>query len=190
MPCVTKWAGWSRTCAVRSRARIKSLDARLRHHLHTVTCSALNALLTEFGLAPHPHLVVAVEGQTELVLFARNAKLGVPSDDDFIVAEDAGAPTAIFRHWSHTLWRHASSARPSRDGRPMRSARTSADTPLRRLRRRGQIRHLRTSSLTSSSALAWSLTIQCISLVHTGRFGKHQGRDEEVHKGPTTRGNA
>jgi hypothetical protein len=111
MPCVTKWAGWSRTCAVRSRARIKSLDARLRHHLHTVTCSALNALLTEFGLAPHPHLVVAVEGQTELVLFARNAKLGVPSDDDFIVAEDAGAPTATFRHWSQTLWRHASSAR-------------------------------------------------------------------------------
>jgi hypothetical protein len=52
---------------------------------------ALNALLTEFGLSPHPHLVVAVEGETELVLFPRvMQQLGVPTDDDFIAVEDAG----------------------------------------------------------------------------------------------------
>jgi hypothetical protein len=51
----------------------------------------LNALLTEFGLSPHPHLVVAVEGETELVLFPRvMQQLGVPTDDDFIAVEDAG----------------------------------------------------------------------------------------------------
>ena len=51
----------------------------------------LNALLTEFGLSPHPHLVVAVEGETELVLFPRvMEQLGVPTDDDFIAVEDAG----------------------------------------------------------------------------------------------------
>jgi hypothetical protein len=52
---------------------------------------ALNALLTEFGLSPHPHLVVAVEGETELVLLPRvMQQLGVPTDDDFIAVEDAG----------------------------------------------------------------------------------------------------
>jgi hypothetical protein len=52
---------------------------------------ALNALLTDFGLSPHPRLVVAVEGETELVIFPRVLEqLGVPTDDDFIAVENAG----------------------------------------------------------------------------------------------------
>lgn len=51
----------------------------------------LNALLTAFGLSPHPHLVVAVEGETELILFPRVMRLlGLRTDDDFIAVEDAG----------------------------------------------------------------------------------------------------
>lgn len=51
----------------------------------------LNDLLTDFGLSPHPHLVVAVEGETELTLFPRVMRqLDAPSDDDFIAVEDAG----------------------------------------------------------------------------------------------------
>jgi hypothetical protein len=50
----------------------------------------LNALLTDFGLSPHPHVVVAVEGETELVLFPRvMQQLGISTDDDFIAVEDA-----------------------------------------------------------------------------------------------------
>ncbi len=62
-----------------------SFDDRLKRR------RPLNALLTEFGLSPHPHLVVAVEGETELVLVPRVMRqLGVPADDDFIAIEDAG----------------------------------------------------------------------------------------------------
>ena len=51
----------------------------------------LNDLLTDFGLSPHPHLVVAVEGGTELTLFPRVMRqLEAPTDDDFIAVEDAG----------------------------------------------------------------------------------------------------
>lgn len=51
----------------------------------------LNDLLTDFGLSPHPHLVVAVEGETELTLFPRVMRqLEAPTDDDFIAVEDAG----------------------------------------------------------------------------------------------------
>lgn len=51
----------------------------------------LNSLLMEFGLSPHPHLVVAVEGETELVLFPRVMRtLGLRTDDDFISIEDSG----------------------------------------------------------------------------------------------------
>jgi len=52
---------------------------------------SLNSLLTDFDLSPHPHLVLAVEGATELSLFPRAMKLlGLPTDDDFIAIEDAG----------------------------------------------------------------------------------------------------
>jgi hypothetical protein len=51
----------------------------------------LNDLLTDFGLSPHPRLVVAVEGETELTLFPRVMRqLDAPTDDDFIAVEDAG----------------------------------------------------------------------------------------------------
>jgi hypothetical protein len=51
----------------------------------------LNALLTDFGLSPHPHLVLAVEGETELVLMPRVMdQLGMPTNDDFVAVEDAG----------------------------------------------------------------------------------------------------
>jgi hypothetical protein len=51
----------------------------------------LNDLLTDFGLSPHPRLVVAVEGETELTLFPRVMRqLEAPADDDFIAVEDAG----------------------------------------------------------------------------------------------------
>lgn len=52
---------------------------------------SLNSLLTEFGLSPHPHLVLAVEGETERLLLPRVMRtLGLRSEDDFIAIEDAG----------------------------------------------------------------------------------------------------
>jgi hypothetical protein len=50
----------------------------------------LDALLTDFGLSPHPRLVVVVEGATERHLFPRVMRqLGVSVDDAFIAIEDA-----------------------------------------------------------------------------------------------------
>jgi hypothetical protein len=70
----------------KSPARFRgTLDDRL------IRRRPLNDLLTDFGLSPHPHLVVAVEGETELTLFPRVMRqLEAPSDDDFIAVEDAG----------------------------------------------------------------------------------------------------
>lgn len=50
----------------------------------------LDALLTDFGLSPHPRLVLVVEGPTERLLFPRVMRqLGLRTDDDFISLQDA-----------------------------------------------------------------------------------------------------
>jgi hypothetical protein len=50
----------------------------------------LDALLTEFGLSPHPQVVVVVEGATERLLLPRVMELlGISAEDDFIAIEDA-----------------------------------------------------------------------------------------------------
>jgi len=54
----------------------------------------LDALLTDFGLSPHPQLILIVEGLTERLLIPRvMEKLGVPPDDDFISVQDAEGVT-------------------------------------------------------------------------------------------------
>jgi hypothetical protein len=50
----------------------------------------LNALLTEFGLSPHPRLIFVVEGETELALVPRVMdQLRVQAGEDFIAVENA-----------------------------------------------------------------------------------------------------
>lgn len=50
----------------------------------------LDALLTDFGLSPHPRLVLVVEGPTERLLFPRVMRqVGLRTDDDFISIQDA-----------------------------------------------------------------------------------------------------
>jgi len=62
-----------------------SFDTRLKRR------RALDEVLTEFGLSPHPHLVLVVEGETELLLFPRVMEhFGVRTDDDFISIQMAG----------------------------------------------------------------------------------------------------
>lgn len=49
----------------------------------------LDALLTRFGLSPHPSLVLVVEGDTELRLFPRLfEKFGIRTDPDYIAIEN------------------------------------------------------------------------------------------------------
>ena len=51
----------------------------------------LDEVLTEFGLSPHPDLVLMVEGETELLLFPRVMEhFGVRTDEDFISVQMAG----------------------------------------------------------------------------------------------------
>jgi hypothetical protein len=50
----------------------------------------LDAVLTDFGLSPHPQLILIVEGATERALAPRAMQLlGVPMGDDFIAIRDA-----------------------------------------------------------------------------------------------------
>jgi hypothetical protein len=50
----------------------------------------LDRVLTDFGLSPHPSLVLVVEGATELLLFPRvMERFGIRTDDDFIAIQDA-----------------------------------------------------------------------------------------------------
>jgi len=50
----------------------------------------LDEILTEFGLSPHPRLVLVVEGKTELLLVPRAMEiLGINTDEDFISVQDA-----------------------------------------------------------------------------------------------------
>ncbi len=50
----------------------------------------LDKVLTNFGLSPHPQLVLLVEGETELFLFPRLMELfGIRKDRDFIAIENA-----------------------------------------------------------------------------------------------------
>lgn len=45
----------------------------------------LDSILTDFGLSPHPRLIVLVEGETELLIFPRVMRhFGIRDDDDFI----------------------------------------------------------------------------------------------------------
>jgi hypothetical protein len=49
----------------------------------------LDALLTDFGLSPHPSLILVVEGETEYLLFPRVMDLfGIRRDEDFIRIEN------------------------------------------------------------------------------------------------------
>lgn len=72
----------------------------------------LDALLTDFGLSPHPRLVLVVEGPTERLLFPRVMRqVGLRTDDDFISIQDAeGSRPTSARYWPTPL-RHASSRR-------------------------------------------------------------------------------
>jgi hypothetical protein len=50
----------------------------------------LDEILTEFGLSPHPRLVLVVEGKTELLLVPHAMEiLGINTDEDFISVQDA-----------------------------------------------------------------------------------------------------
>ncbi|MGP0101938.1 MAG: hypothetical protein ACLPUT_10030 [Solirubrobacteraceae bacterium] len=50
----------------------------------------LDEILTEFGLSPHPRLVLVVEGKTELLFIPRVMEmLGISTDEDFISVQDA-----------------------------------------------------------------------------------------------------
>jgi hypothetical protein len=50
----------------------------------------LDAVLTEFGLSPHPRLVLVVEGATEVLHIHRAMEmLGISTDEDFISVQDA-----------------------------------------------------------------------------------------------------
>jgi hypothetical protein len=52
---------------------------------------SLDSLLTDFGLSPHPQLVLVVEGATEGRIFPRVMRhFGVRLEDDFISIQDAG----------------------------------------------------------------------------------------------------
>jgi hypothetical protein len=54
----------------------------------------LDEVLTEFGLSPHPRLVLIVEGQTELLLVPRVLELfDLSSDEDFISIQSAEGVT-------------------------------------------------------------------------------------------------
>lgn len=51
---------------------------------------SLDGVLTNFGLSPHPQLVLVVEGETELLLFPRLMEVfGIRQDRDFIAIENA-----------------------------------------------------------------------------------------------------
>lgn len=59
-------------------------DSRLKRQ------GGLDATLTDFGLSPHPRLLLVVEGDTELLLFPRlMALFGIRRDDDFIAIQNA-----------------------------------------------------------------------------------------------------
>ncbi len=50
----------------------------------------LDGVLTEFGLSPHPHLLLVLEGETELFLFPRvRAHFGIRPERSFIAVENA-----------------------------------------------------------------------------------------------------
>jgi len=50
----------------------------------------LDRVLTDFGLSPHPRLILVVEGETELLLFPRVMELlGIRRDRNFIAIENA-----------------------------------------------------------------------------------------------------
>lgn len=65
-----------------------SYDLRLKRR------RPLDALLTDFGLSPHPHLILIVEGATERLLVPRvMKKLELRTEDDFISIQDAEGVT-------------------------------------------------------------------------------------------------
>ena len=50
----------------------------------------LDGVLTEFGLSPHPHLLLVLEGETELFMFPRvRAHFGIRPERSFIAVENA-----------------------------------------------------------------------------------------------------
>lgn len=61
------------------------LDGRLKRR------RSLDETLTEYGLSPHPRLVLVVEGETELLVLPRVMEhFGVRREDDFISVQMAG----------------------------------------------------------------------------------------------------
>jgi hypothetical protein len=69
----------------RARPRTRGpFDRRLKR------TRSLDEVLTEFGLSPHPRLVLVVEGATELLLVPSAMQmLGISTDEDFISVQDA-----------------------------------------------------------------------------------------------------
>jgi hypothetical protein len=79
---------------VRARLAPRAATAPERAQLHSPRRlrrqRPLDELLTDFGLSPHPHLILVLEGQTELALLPRVMQLlQISSDDDFIRIENA-----------------------------------------------------------------------------------------------------
>jgi hypothetical protein len=67
-------------------------EGRVRDPLATRLGSRrdLDAVLTEFGLSPHPHLLLVLEGETELFMFPRvRAHFGIRPERSFMAVENA-----------------------------------------------------------------------------------------------------
>lgn len=67
-------------------------EGRVRDPLSTRLGSRrdLDGVLTEFGLSPHPHLLLVLEGETELFMFPRvRAHFGIRPERSFIAVENA-----------------------------------------------------------------------------------------------------
>jgi hypothetical protein len=67
---------------------------RMPYDLRLKRRRPLDALLTAFGLSPHPQLILIVEGRTERLIVPRVMEiLGIPTDSDFISVQDAEGVT-------------------------------------------------------------------------------------------------
>jgi hypothetical protein len=81
--------------ALASAGRIKPLPEQTAgiagpFHSRLKRRRSLDGLLTEFGLSPHPRLVLVVEGDTEELLLPRVMQLlGLDIEDDFISIQNA-----------------------------------------------------------------------------------------------------
>lgn len=74
----------------------------------------LDAVLTDFGLPPHPQLILVVEGLTERLFVPRMMqRLGLPTDEDFISVHDAEGVTTNLGPLLAYLARNQATRRPT-----------------------------------------------------------------------------